>query len=154
MSVASFVILRPPVFTAASITRWSNGNSGYGGESGGGIEPAEREEMEEMKLPVERIYSTNWWNRTDGYSSVHFAISLRCCWRVSYASDKRVGSACNFPWKPKPSIYLTLDLKRVHLHRWMRGQPSSRKDKLLSIPRKISSDRRDRLDFPDRRWDW
>lgn len=54
----------------------------------------------EMKLPVERIYSTNWWNRTDGYSTVHFAV-LASFWRV--ASDERVPLVIS----PKPlDIYI------------------------------------------------
>lgn len=58
----------------------------------------------EMKLPVERIYSTNWWNRTDGYSTVHFAV-LASFWRV--ASDERAPLVIS----PKPlDIYLIPDV--------------------------------------------
>lgn len=82
----------------ASITRRGNGNSSAGGWI------AREESGREMKLPVERIYSTNWWNRTDGYSTVHFAV-LASFWRV--ASDERVPLVIS----PKPlDIHLIPDV--------------------------------------------
>lgn len=99
-----------------------------------------------MKLPVERIYSTNWWNRTDDYSNVHFAISLRLP-ACSLASDKRQRTACNFPWKPKPLMHilgLGYERVRVALHRRIHVCPTPPGRRTIDCAEKIVRPTQDR----------